>query len=350
MKKISKWVLKIKKDIRGQVFVLAVGMLPVLFGMGAMSVDVGYMYVARSQMQTASDAGALAGAQILAGGGTQSTAQTQAINFANLNLANSGYLQGATPVVTFPGGNQIRVNINHPNLGLLLAPVIGINTASVQTNAAAQFGAAITVPPGTASPFAIYCQKPGGCSGGDLTVGELFEKKYRHCGNQFGSSSSKCSYEPKTVPDNEVFLFGVSFDHPDVYGCDISSNTALKNRVLNNYEESVSIGQTAYALPGTREGVQAAIEERLTTYKDGQYFLVPVVEALPAGSSPHNIKVVDFVMIRIDGYYPKKGKKPDQLDFQIVQSYVPGGTSGTPGQGQSVGLGIGSIQTVNLTR
>ncbi len=55
-------------------------------------------------------------------------------------------------------------------------------------------------------------------------------------------------------------------------------------------------------------------------------------------------------MIRIDGYYPKKGENPDQLDFQIVQSYVPGGTSGSPGQGQGVGLGIGSIQTVNLIR
>ncbi len=64
MKKISKWVSNLKKDIRGQIFVLAAGTLPMIIGMGAIAVDVGYVYGARNEMQNAADAGALAGAQV----------------------------------------------------------------------------------------------------------------------------------------------------------------------------------------------------------------------------------------------------------------------------------------------
>ena len=123
MKKISKWVSNLIKETRGQVFVLSALTLPVMVGMGAIAVDVGYVYVARNEMQNAADAGALAGAQILATGGTQSNARATAIQYSTLNMAGLDYLASATTQVNITnGGTQVQVTVNQPNLGLFLAP------------------------------------------------------------------------------------------------------------------------------------------------------------------------------------------------------------------------------------
>ncbi|MEK6709810.1 MAG: pilus assembly protein TadG-related protein, partial [Nitrospinota bacterium] len=51
---------------KGQTLAIAALVLPVMLGMGALAVDVGHLYVARTALQNAADAGAMAGAGALA--------------------------------------------------------------------------------------------------------------------------------------------------------------------------------------------------------------------------------------------------------------------------------------------
>ena len=53
------------KENKGAVFILVILAVPVLFGMAAISLDMGYLYVVRNQLQNASDSSALAGASKL---------------------------------------------------------------------------------------------------------------------------------------------------------------------------------------------------------------------------------------------------------------------------------------------
>jgi hypothetical protein len=71
--------------------------------------------------------------------------------------------------VSFPTPNQIQVDVNHPNLGLIFAPVIGFDTARVATTASAALNGVAAVP-GGAMPLGIYCKKPGGCTAADLPL------------------------------------------------------------------------------------------------------------------------------------------------------------------------------------
>ncbi|MEE9171045.1 MAG: pilus assembly protein TadG-related protein [bacterium] len=341
MKKISKWVSNLIKETRGQVFVLSALTLPVMVGMGAIAVDVGYVYVARNEMQNAADAGALAGAQILATGGTQSNARATAIQYSTQNMAGLAYLASATTQVNITnGGTQVQVTVNQPNLGLFLAPIIGITTANVRTQATATLNAIGTVPPGQTVPLGIYCQNQGSCTGSDLPVGRTFDEAMRHCGNQFGTSGSSCPYEPETPPEGEVFLVGIS-PTPIARG---NNDADFQDQIRNGMPDNVVIGQSLYALPGAQAGAQSAITERLAA---GNEFIIPVIQKLEGAgaSNAHNVKIVDFVKVRITGYYKKGGKYPDQFDFEIISGFEPTGTIASPGQG----LGIGSVTSVSMS-
>ncbi|MBT4095764.1 MAG: hypothetical protein HOE85_17515, partial [Nitrospinaceae bacterium] len=75
-------VRKIFKETNGQALIVAALALPVIGGAAALAVDVGHAYVAKTSIQTAVDAGARAGAAILADGGSQADATTAATTFA----------------------------------------------------------------------------------------------------------------------------------------------------------------------------------------------------------------------------------------------------------------------------
>ena len=56
------------RSVRGQILPLIVLMLVALLGIAAFAIDVGYAYYAKRQLQSATDAAALAGAQDLPNG------------------------------------------------------------------------------------------------------------------------------------------------------------------------------------------------------------------------------------------------------------------------------------------
>ena len=155
----------------GQVIVFVVAILVVLIGMGALVIDGGRWFQTQRHLQTAADAGALAGVQNLPSDPT--TAQSIANTYAQDNY------NGATAAVTFPtspspcGVNScIRVIASKTAPGTL-AKIFGAVFNSVNVSAKAM--AAVTVPAQmkNVAPIAIKktvaCQVPS-CYGLSKTV------------------------------------------------------------------------------------------------------------------------------------------------------------------------------------
>lgn len=319
------------RSARGQVLAIAAIALPVLLGMGALSVDVGYMYVARAAMQTAADAGARAGAGILAAGGTQSAASAEATNFTNQNLSRLAYLTGATPTVSFPTATSIQVNIAH-NLSLFFAPVIGFNTAGVTANAGASISPASSIPPGNVVPLGIYCNNPSGCSG-VLAVGQTMTLR-RYCGNFFadGASGNSCG---NAIASGENFLAGFTLDENS------NSNSLFRSRVYEGYDVQVNYGDPARALPGNRNGWRNGMTDRLSEGRNEM--TLAVIRELAPVSQTYNIQIVDFVQVRVSSF--TESGNTDTTTFEIIRTAVS--TNSFAGDGE--GYGINSVVGVRLT-
>lgn len=83
------WLLKqasrFRKDDQGAAFILVTLALPIIFGMAAFSVDLGYAYYVKSRLQTAADIGALAGGTLLYTGDKKAV-EAKALEYVNMNL------------------------------------------------------------------------------------------------------------------------------------------------------------------------------------------------------------------------------------------------------------------------
>ncbi|MFP6871052.1 MAG: pilus assembly protein TadG-related protein [Nitrospinota bacterium] len=328
---IRKWIRRLASDARGQTLVIVGLALPVLIGGGAIAVDVGYMFVAKGVMQTAADAGARAGGAILAQGGTQGEAQTEALNYVNQNLNSVTYLTGAVSTITFPTPESVKVNLSHA-LPLFFAPFIRVDAVTVTTGATPKLFPVSAIAPGNLVPFGIYCNNAAGCSG-QLGVLQSFAGMLRHCGNVFGASGSACNYSPNTPLEGEIFLTGLSFN-------DNNSNGELKDEVENGYSGTATIGQVLGALSGMRQGWQPAMRNRLNAGENEMTFTV----LAPADPGSGTVKIVDFVQVRIDAFRSGSANSQDQFDFQIIPRAVSSNDFATSDQG----LGIGSVQGVRL--
>ena len=105
------WIRRAARHRRGAAAVIVAAMLPVLIGLSALSTDLAVVSVARSQMSTAADAAALAGAMQLATenrvrGATGLTTEITAANTQAVSLGTSNRVLGSAPVVNANASNQ----------------------------------------------------------------------------------------------------------------------------------------------------------------------------------------------------------------------------------------------------
>jgi Flp pilus assembly protein TadG len=116
----------------GQVIVFVVALLVILIGMAALVIDGGSWFRAQRHLQTAADAGALAGAQDLIA--SQAGARATAISYAQQN-----YTGLPAPTVTFPNSGTIDVAAQTTAPGFL-AKIYGaaFNNVTVKAHAQAQ--------------------------------------------------------------------------------------------------------------------------------------------------------------------------------------------------------------------
>ncbi|MHB1225732.1 MAG: TadG family pilus assembly protein [Gemmatimonadaceae bacterium] len=142
---------------RGAVAVIVALLLVVLVGFSAFAIDFGQTFVFRAQLQTAADAGAMAGALELLNG-RDTLAHDSATIYAAHNrvstvnaIADSvipGSFSDATGFVaraswTDPDVNAVRVTTAH-DAPYTFAPVLGLTTRTVRASAIAAVGSKVT--------------------------------------------------------------------------------------------------------------------------------------------------------------------------------------------------------------
>jgi Flp pilus assembly protein TadG len=123
-----------QRDERGAVSTVVALLMVPLLGFAALSVDVGHLYLQRSQLQSGADAAALAVAQDCARG-TCGSASATAQTMAASNLRNG---TPSTTVSTSPGRVRVDARTTVDNF---FAPVLGIDTSQVHASATVAYGA-----------------------------------------------------------------------------------------------------------------------------------------------------------------------------------------------------------------
>jgi len=131
---------KLLKEESGQVFVIFAVVLAVLLGFAALSLDLGFSYVTKSELQKAADSAALAGAQELPDDPTQASA------YAQTYATNNGVKASDNMTIAVAGDNKsITVTINRTS-PTYFAKIFGINTKAVSALSTATTGIAASVP------------------------------------------------------------------------------------------------------------------------------------------------------------------------------------------------------------
>jgi Putative Flp pilus-assembly TadE/G-like len=164
---------------RGQTIILVAVSLVSLLAMAALAIDVVTLYVARSEMQRAADAAALAGAKAFVDSGVtslgpadpnlatvQGLAQTMATTIIN-SIVPQNRIQGTPPVLvgapafdfTRPGNPQVSVTLQRADLPTFFSRIWGRTLSTVSATAVAEAYNPANAPAGY-PPIAPKCVKP----------------------------------------------------------------------------------------------------------------------------------------------------------------------------------------------
>jgi Flp pilus assembly protein TadG len=266
--------MNVKRDQRGQAFVITVLMIASLLGLTALVLDVGSWFRAHRQLQATADAAALAGAQELPA--NPGNASSLANDYAARNTSG---LQGVTVNLsqTYVLNDTIRVHVAKPAEGFF-SKVFGINSVDEGASATARVAgmkSALYV-----APIVVNQQHPmlNSCNG--------------PC---FGSS-----YQT-TIPVGQTGApgaFGLVNLDPQSGGT--SGASTLAGWIENGFDKYLDIGSYA-SDPGVKfnsDGIQDAMKTRV-----GTEMLFPVYDTLTgtgANAQYHIIGWVGFFVTGVD--------------------------------------------------
>jgi Flp pilus assembly protein TadG len=127
-------------DRAGNSLILTGALLVPLFALIGSGVDVGRVYVARSRMQQACDASALAGRWAFSQGATTSTGSAEAVKFFNFNFPQKSFGTAPfTPTVTVTGSTTKVVAVSaSTTMPMALMNVFGVQPMTVSATCTAQ--------------------------------------------------------------------------------------------------------------------------------------------------------------------------------------------------------------------
>ncbi len=187
---VASLLRRFKRRPPGQTFLLISIALVVLLGVSALAVDIGDLWTTRRLMQSAADAGAVAGADEIAIGGTSTAITAAAKDAASHNgFADGGTRPGATNTITVAvhnpptsgpyaaNSNAVEVDVSQTQPTYFMK-VLGMQTVPVSTTAVA-----VTLGSGSC----VYSLDPG--ASGATTVGGTASLTSA-CGLYDNSSSS----------------------------------------------------------------------------------------------------------------------------------------------------------------
>jgi Flp pilus assembly protein TadG len=300
-------MLKEKNILRekGQVAVIVAFLIVCFMGMAALSIDVGSLYQERRHVQTVADSAALAGAQDLPENPDEAI-QT-AIIYADLNGIN--ITEADVDISqTYVLNDTIRVNPKDIEAQLFFAPVLDIDSATVNAAATAVAGAPISM--NGLMPWALPINEyPEG-----IEYGEIYDLKVG----------------PNEKEEPGWFQL-MAFDGP---GASIYGET-----IINGCETEIFLWDPPYdSLDGNKAGpTEASVKERIEghedctfgevigTNDDGEYYVrkscprvvyIPVIEESP--TPPHK----DAIVINFYIFFLENVEEIDKNSFNVSGRFV----------------------------
>lgn len=400
------------KRQKGTVLVLITAGIVGLAGAAALSVDVGYFFVMRNQLQNAVDAATLAGAQgLIADPGNFSSdgqAKRLAIQIAALNRAGGQSVSLSASEITFPDGNTVRVQITRPATSFF-ARVFGVSSVNIQVAAQAvvtpvtgvggpnggmrpwslvdQFGhGALCVPPNddvvNSPPHGPFNSNPHDWKIGGVTYhvnSDSYKSPYDSSFDGWdlsreGDCGSVTGFiAPRDVNGTQMTLKQSSWLTPGNFGAVALGGNGASNyrsNIINGYSGTVRVGDVLTTEPGnmvgpTRQGVDGLIAQDPDAHivRNGSGNWEVVSGRFPINESPRIVPIPMYSVFTAPGNgrstftvtsivsFFIEGSDGKTVWGRFIQSRSKNGQAGKPptnGGSRSVGGGGRLVATVRL--
>jgi Flp pilus assembly protein TadG len=318
-----------RKDERGiAIIFIALFMLACLWFV-SLAIDVGKVMAARTQLQAAADAAALAGASAIDPVTGEIVADVARARAAEVALGNNAYEGEETPVVIdpnadveFPTANQVKVTVRrteatgNPVL-LHFAQTLGLPSLNVTADATAEANELNSICEGLA-PFAPT-EPPGG-------VGFFTDCDSSYTLKVGAGNSSQGNFQLLDYPDcNEDDFTG-------------SGGAAVRYYTENGYQCCFGLG-TEFNLtePGNKVGpLQQGLQARWDSdtdktshcYQDyvgngNRIFITPIIQSFDVNGKKM-VRIVDWAAFFLT-YRPQGSMAQQGVQGQFIQYVAPGG-------------------------
>ena len=316
---------------RGGVVIWFALLLPVLLGFAALAVDLTRLHLVKVELQNAADAAAMGGARSLTDAGSVSgekfnwaAASAKALELARQNVANGSQIQDATIETGYwnlqsrswadtPGTGYfpaVRATIaisgeqNNGPLGLLFAPVLGIDDTDVEATATA----VIAAPSGGTGlfPFVIGMKMLDHFWDTSTSSPVLYNGVAKTI-----NLGSIYTFDGEEVLSGQWTTFQSSVKNPDV--------PFMRDLIDNGNETELSIGDNTYIQPGAKATLYSEVPVGTTV---GMF----IVDEVDTNSF---VPIVAIAAFHIDGY--SQGGKyitGHFVDAAIIPGLDPGDGSG----------------------
>jgi Flp pilus assembly protein TadG len=305
----------LKRDQRGQAFVVTTLMIASLLGLTALVLDVGSWFRAHRQLQATADAAALAGAQELPD--NPGNASSLANDYAT---KNTSALQGVTVTLsqTYVPNDTIKVHVAKPAEGFF-SKVFGID--SVNEGAAATARTAGMKSALYVAPIVVNQQHP----------------MLNNCGGPcFGPN-----YQT-TIPVGQTGApgaFGLVNLDPQSGGT--SGASTLADWIVHGFDKYLDIGSYA-SDPGVKfnsNGIQDAMTSRI-----GTEMLFPVYDTLTGQGSNAQYHIIGWVGFFVTGV-DKQGNNGNVSGYftRVIWTGIQASSAG----GGGPNLGARAVQLVD---
>lgn len=148
------------KEEKGHTMIIVLSSLLLLLGIAGIAIDAGRLYLVRSELQKAVDAGALGGADLLlkklvAGPVTQAEYDLAKDTAGNLAIKNYKSNTAYTPKAYRDGADFVEL-YGEETVNLMLMPLLGLNTGKVNAFAKVKIGEVDKFGKGAIIPIGIH--------------------------------------------------------------------------------------------------------------------------------------------------------------------------------------------------
>lgn len=282
------------KNERGAVLIVTTMFMVVAAGFMALSVDLGRLYVTRSEIQTAADAGALAGAALLH---TQNpnAIENEALKYVEFNGANSE----ETLVHIDDDYSRVIVQVGTLQGWVIAQAIWNRDSAYTSVSSAADLEQIV----------GIRGAQPWGVELGDFAYGDRYTLKV----------SGDGEIEPRKGNFQALALDGTGADR-------------YRNHIIHGYSGVLSVGQEILTEPGdmrgpTRQGLKERIDQDPTATFENvsvdspRILYVPIVESFEVEGRKH-VTIVGFA-----AFFLENIQGTDTVYGRFMKKVVPGETA-----------------------